>query len=151
MIPILLIYALHVHASSCLEEIHDLRKTVEENTEIFRALKETVNNQERRIQLLETRLAKSEDEKLILARRLEILENLTFEIKRDPEVERPTPEILSPECNDTVDVKTREVHTANDVVQSVFRSGNIHDKHFFFSDLEVTCKRTLSLNFTFIM
>ncbi|XP_048735287.2 uncharacterized protein LOC125650808 [Ostrea edulis] len=108
MIPILLIYALHIHGNSCLEEIHDLRKTVEENTEMFRAFKETVNNQERRIQRLETRLAKSEDEKLILARRLEILENLTFKSEQDPEVELSTQEIRPPECNEKVHSQERE-------------------------------------------
>ena len=65
-IPILLIHVFHVHADSCLEEIHDLRKIVEENTGMIRAFRDTVNIQERRIQQLETRLAKSEDEKLNL-------------------------------------------------------------------------------------
>jgi chromosome segregation ATPase len=123
MIPILLVHTLHVHAYSCSEEIDDLRKIVEENTGMVRALKETVNIQERRIRHLEIRLAKSEDEKLELATRLEALETLTFEIQKDPELELATQETLSSMWNSS-NVLTGEDRSPNNVVDSVLQSGN---------------------------
>jgi arginine/lysine/ornithine decarboxylase len=126
MIPLLLVYALHVHANSCSDEIDDLRKIVEENTGMVRAFKETVNNQERRIRHLEIRLANSEDEKLELATRLEALETLTFEIQEDPKVAMATQEALSPACNGTDDDQTGD-RNPNKEAQSSSQSGNFHE------------------------
>ena len=63
----------HVHVEAKQDvsqsDLHDLRKTVQENTEIIRLLTD-------RIQNLETKLAKSEEERITLTERIEVLESL---------------------------------------------------------------------------
>ena len=70
----------HVHVEAVhdafRDELNDLRKIVQENTENIRLLTEKLTTQNGQIQNLETKLAKSEEERISLAERIEVLESL---------------------------------------------------------------------------